>query len=217
MSAIINGNINSALLEQKSKEPEEKKPSFDPALSKQRELATRDKEYQASDYTPTLVTYDLKGSPEKCSEDFIKKFSEGLHVVDIHTETNPLSGIETGKATITIRGKGPEDSQVKEMCMDLISNGITVAEHNSDHALNVKYESMAGVKWDDVKTCKKYNQNSNARELKIKNLESSTGIVGNASRWSDDWKQKSIKQGIDKQLIEQFKWKQTRSPKKKII
>ncbi|OMJ90827.1 hypothetical protein SteCoe_6694 [Stentor coeruleus] len=217
MSAIINGNRNLVNLEKKAKEPEEKKPSFDPALNKQRDLATRDKEYQTLDYTPTVVTYDLKGSPEKCSENLIKKLSEGLHVIDIHTETNPLSGIETGKATITIRGKGPEDTNVKEMCMDLISHGISVSEHNSDHGYNVKYESIAGVKWDDVKTCQKYTQNNNARELKIKNLESSTGIVGNASRWSDDWKQKSIKQGIDKQLIEQFKWKQTRSPKKKII
>ena len=138
-----------------------------------------------------------------------------MHVVNISADTDNLTGDCKGKATVVIRSKGMDDERVQKMKNDFKEKGVKVSESVEEKESKSKYENLSKADWKDTKIKAKVT-NSSARERKLGNLESATGIVGNAGRWGDEWKKKSIKQAIDPQFSENFKWQKTKNPKKEI-
>lgn len=198
--------------EKVSKSPEKKIESVDPKDLKSREQSTSFKEQPPCTYSPQVVNIELSGLSGQETDYSIKKACEGLHIVNIVTDTDNISGECKGKAIITIRGKGLSDSKLLKVQNEFSEKGVKMAEFSEEPAAKMKYENMCNLDWKDPKI-KARPSTANPRCQKLNNLESSPGIVGNIGKWSEEWKGKSVKQSVDPSLLENFKWQRTKSRK----
>ena len=170
------------------------------AQMKQQELSTG---YQdGSSKKPELYDLEMNSVPSKYSASEIKEFCEGVHVVSLVLDIDNFTGTCKGTGRIKVRTTDPKD--ISKIEGSLKRKGIKTKPFMENLGKKTNYSDISSVNWHDPYEYKRTTTPGNARETKMKNLESS--VFEGQHKWVD----RKV-ESVDSELLAQMQWKNTKT------
>lgn len=127
------------------KNKETKKVCSNPKEFKAKELASSFQEIESFCSSSKVLTFALDGLSENTTKESIKKDFEGLHIVNIDTEVDNLTGVCKGKSTVVVRAKETDEKKLESLKTQLANKGILMTEPVINNGIKSKYENLTNI------------------------------------------------------------------------
>ena len=168
---------------------------------KQQELSTLPSGFSAPSKAE-LHDLVLNSVPQKYTAPEIKEFCGGVHVVSLVLDIDNFTGTCKGTGRLKVRTNEARD-------LDRIENvfkakGIVVRPHLENVGKKTNYSDISSVSWDTPYEYRRTTTPGNAREVKMKNLESA--VFEGQQKWVD----RKV-ESVDQELRAQMQWKNTKT------
>jgi hypothetical protein len=168
---------------------------------KKNELSTSSYNYPEK-INAEIYDLELVSVPPNFTAPEIKDLCGGVHVVSLGVDIDNFTGNCRGNGRLKVRTNDSRDIERLETVFK--SKGIRVQHHQENLGRKSNYSEISNVKWNTPYEYKRDTTPGNARDFKMKNLESSA--FGGQHKWVD----RKI-ESVDNELQAQLQWKNTKT------
>ena len=183
-------------------------PVYSPKLRKFAELNSSLQEPQ--DYNiadPEIVNIKLKNLSKNFEKNDFKQLCEGFHIVNSDIETDTLTGLCKGSASLSLRVTDPKVYQNFEVKM--LSEGLEIEKTQKKTVQRSKYWEITNVPFKEFRASQTPNPVVDPWVAKVN--EQLSSVFGKPRKFTP------VRQQRDKSFHAQMQWKNTISSKKQLF